>query len=219
MSALLPIFVNCRDRVTDLRELVAWLERAGHERIILIDNDSTWEPLLEYLATSPHEVLRMGENCGSKALWNRELVPDEPFVYTDPDVVPVEDCPTDAVLHLSDILERAPAHCWKAGLGLKLDDVPRDGRPMEWEESLVSADREIEPGVFDSLVDTTFALYRPSAPFNLYGIRTGAPYQVRHMPWYAEDLSDENRHYLERAVAGPWGSEFQVGAVGRTLKP
>ena len=58
----LPIFINCRDRVTPLRDLVAWLERAGHQRIILVDNDSTYEPLLEFYEQSPHEVVRLGQN-------------------------------------------------------------------------------------------------------------------------------------------------------------
>lgn len=43
------MFVLCRDRVEPLRELVDWLELAGLERIVLIDNDSAYEPLLAYL--------------------------------------------------------------------------------------------------------------------------------------------------------------------------
>ena len=34
-----PIIINCRDRVTPLRKLVEWLERANHQTIVLLDND------------------------------------------------------------------------------------------------------------------------------------------------------------------------------------
>src|SRR5205085_2892488 len=43
-----PVFINCRERVTSLAALVSWLERAGCDEIYLLDNDSVYEPLLEY---------------------------------------------------------------------------------------------------------------------------------------------------------------------------
>jgi hypothetical protein len=43
-----PIFVNCRDRLESLLALLDFLERAGQEQIYLLDNDSTYPPLLEY---------------------------------------------------------------------------------------------------------------------------------------------------------------------------
>ena len=59
-----PIIINCRDRLGSLVELVDYLERAGQDRIYLLDNDSAYPPLLEYLAHSPHEVVRLGRNAG-----------------------------------------------------------------------------------------------------------------------------------------------------------
>ena len=52
-----PIVICSRDRVWCLRRLVDWLERAGHERIVIVDNASTYEPLLDYLDGSPHQVV------------------------------------------------------------------------------------------------------------------------------------------------------------------
>ena len=83
-----PIFINCRDRVTDLAQLVAWLERAGCEEIYLLDNDSAYEPLLTYYEETPHTVLRLGQNLGRFAVWSApgvfELTKGRPFVYTRP---------------------------------------------------------------------------------------------------------------------------------------
>ncbi|MEZ5216955.1 MAG: hypothetical protein R2715_10310 [Ilumatobacteraceae bacterium] len=54
--------VPVRDRVTPLVQLVDWLERAGVEDIWLIDNASTFEPLLDYLRSTPHHVVRSEQN-------------------------------------------------------------------------------------------------------------------------------------------------------------
>jgi hypothetical protein len=198
-----PIIINVRDRLADLRALVQWLEDAGYRRIVLLDNRSTFPPLLDYLRDSPHEVVRLSRNCGSRAPWmQREWQrPAGWFVYTDCDVLPTEDCPTDLVAHLHELLERHPT-VPKAGPGLLLDDVPAGLPSLEWERSLVSPEREIEPGVFTSLIDTTMSLYRPSSEFDLQAIRTGGSYQVRHQPWYRRsfaDLAPDDAYYLEHA--------------------
>lgn len=216
-----PIYINCRDRVSPLVELVCWLEAAGHEHIVLLDNASTYRPLLEYLARSPHDVQRLPANYGSRSFWALGLYErDEWFVYTDPDVIPTEDCPRDLVGHLKDLLDAYPRHL-KAGVGLYLDDLPEgfDRGILEWERSLLMPGQswmgEIAPGVFDSLVDTTFALHRPHTPHILPGIRTGAPYQARHTSWYAAgytvgaSLSDEDAYYLAHASKGPLGSSWR----------
>lgn len=204
-----PVIINCRDRVIDLVNLVAWLEKAGHENITLLDNDSTWEPLLTYYEQTPHEVVRLEENLGSRALWRSGRVPGTEFVYSDPDVLPTEECPLDVVEYLHDLLGRF-SHP-KAGLGLMLDDTPHF-QSIGWERSLVSDSRMLEPGVFDSLVDTCFALYRPHTTHSLLALRTAAPYLCRHTPWYRiADPTEEEQYYLARAIKGPLGSSWADG--------
>ena len=142
-----PVFVNCRDRVSSLRLLVSWLERAGHERIHLVDNDSTYEPLLEYYETTPHTVVRLGANCGHLAPWTMGVIEHHargPYVVTDPDVVPTEECPPDAVARLLELLDRHPGHV-KAGLGLVIDDLPDHIEPVRLYESYLR-NFEIEAG-------------------------------------------------------------------------
>ena len=60
VKAQIPIFIVVRDLLSPLQQLVAWLERAGHERIVLIDNDSTYPPMVEYL---------VGYTAHGRALW------------------------------------------------------------------------------------------------------------------------------------------------------
>jgi hypothetical protein len=211
-AARCPIVVNCRDRVTHLRSLVAWLERAGHRNIILLDNGSTYGPLLAYLRRSPHKVVWLGQNLGSHAIWDCGLrLTDDWYVYTDPDVIPTEDCPLDAVAYLHGLLDRH-SDFPKAGLGLHIGDVPNSLASLDWERSLVCPGRLVpgEHDVYSSLVDTTFALYRPRTVHGLVALRTGGDYQVRHMPWYypSTHVSDEDRYYLDHAIAGPRGSSW-----------
>jgi hypothetical protein len=202
-----PVFITCRDRLKDLRRLVEWLELAGHRRITFLDNASSYTPLLRYMAASKHEVRWLGGNLGSRALWAAEMVPDEPFVLTDPDIIPLDSCPLDAVAHLQRLLDDHPGYP-KAGLGLYLEDTP-DFPSKDWERSLHS--REIAPGAFDSLIDTTFALYRPGSEFAYEAIRTGQPYVARHSSWYVTEPDAEDRYYLDRAATGVTGSSWKEG--------
>ena len=121
----IPCFINCRDRLTDLRKLVDWLESTGIQRIILMDNDSSYEPLLAYYEETPHEVKRLGQNIGSRAIWDANLAPNEHFVYTDPDVLPHEECPLDAIDYLFELSNRYP-DLPKVALGLFIEDLPGD---------------------------------------------------------------------------------------------
>lgn len=204
-----PVFIICRDRVTCLRRLIAWLERAGHDRIYLVDNQSSYPPLLEYLHTCPHTVIPLKENFGPLAVWRTNLLStlriEEPYVVTDPDVVPDDACPPDAIDFFERVLDRFPAFD-KVGFGLHIDDIPeahkfRDAI-IRWERPFW--EKEIDTALYAAHIDTTFALYRPGVPFKKTEcIRTGAPYLARHTPWYSDvdDLSDEDAYYCTRLNA------------------
>lgn len=213
-----PVFITCRDRVTDLRQLVGWLEAAGHQRIILLDNDSAWPPMLDYLAGSPHEVRRLNGNYGSQALWSVGMAPDDEwFVLTDPDIVPLDTCPGDAVTRLYEVLQRHP-EMPKAGLGLYLDDLP-PRFDQTWERSLSDESRQLEPNAYRSQVDTTFALYPPGRKFAYEAIRLGSPYLARHMGWYAESApTQEDVFYLSRAAPGGQGSSWLTRLIVQEVK-
>lgn len=134
-------------------------------------------------------------------------------MVTDPDVVPVEECPLDAVDRFRDLLDRH-AHLHKAGFGLRIDDLPDHyalaQQVRDWERRFWAD--EIEPGVFRADIDTTFALYRPMRRhLESHAVRTGHPYVARHLPWYLDsaNLSDEDRYYREHAdpIISNWDRE------------
>jgi hypothetical protein len=210
-----PVVINCRDRIAPLRKLIGWLERHGHQRIVLVDNASTYPPLLRYLERTKHTVVRLDRNTGHLAPWEASVIdihigPDEYYVETDCDVVPESFCPGDVLDLLRQVLDRYPEHC-KAGLGLRIDNLPRWSSHrreiMRWENQFWQS-RIAGPGdwppLYEAPIDTTFAMYRPSSvPLLDKAIRTGFPYVARHDPWYSNTWarSREDRYY--RAHASP----------------
>lgn len=212
----IPVLINNRDRLGCLKQLIDWLERARFQRIYIVDNDSSYEPLLNYYAKTPHTVLRLGRNVGFLSIWQEPIQINfqrEFYIYTDPDVVPAEDCPLDAAEVFADGLMRYP-HVDKVGFGLKIDDLPVHARTsdiIEWEQRFWT-DR-VDAQFFRAEIDTTFALYRPGARGAswLNALRSDAPYVARHLPWYEDPQaqSEETKYYTAHArTSTHWTANF-----------
>jgi hypothetical protein len=207
----IPVIINNRNRLTYLLQLISWLENAGMKNIIILDNDSTFLPLLKYYDSTDHRVVRLRENVGHLALWKSYLfeeVRSKYYIYTDPDVVPAENCPYDAIGFLLKQLQQFP-EIEKIGFGLKIDDLPDhyEGkqRVIDWEKRYWS--KPVTDKIFDAEVDTTFALYRPFTDGSKWvarAYRTGQPYVARHLPWYENSANpgEENLFYANHVRQG-----------------
>ena len=208
-----PIIINNFNRLEWLEHQVEWLQRIGQTNIHIIDNASTYEPLLKYYKRVSATIYMLDRNIGHEAFWRTHIhqrLGKYYHVYTDPDVLPDDNTPDDFMVYFKDILDRHPS-VKKVGFGLTTDNLPdhypKKNEVIKWEASL---DQEIlEKNVFRSKIDTTFALYRPGAAFQCWEetLRTGSPYLLRHMPWYEDPkhLSEESIFYLENASsASSW---------------
>ncbi len=202
-----PVIINNFNRLDFLRQLLAWLEKAGMKRIFVIDNASTYPPLLEFYKTSKYPVFILDENVGHRAFWHTNfalLFKNQHYVLTDPDVVPVEECPLNAIEYFYKLLDKYPK-ITKVGFGLKVDDLPdyysRKMEVIAWEEQWWK--NEIEPGVFKANIDTTFALYKPKTWHQQPGktLRTGPPFWLRHLPWYINEENLSNEEIFFRRTA------------------
>ncbi|TCK70829.1 hypothetical protein C7378_3218 [Acidipila rosea] len=205
--ANVPVFINVRDRLGCLLRLLAWLEQAGHRNITLIDNASSYPPLISFLQSTNHRVIRLKKNAGHTSLWQmselKETLARSWFIYTDPDVVPIEPCPLNMAWSLFELLRAFPAYI-KAGPALHLDDLPAHYHLREQVIALENSlyGREILPGVFQADIDTTFALYRPHSPYTLGpAMRVRGDCELRHLPWYVDssNVDEEERYYREHA--------------------
>ena len=220
----IPIIINNRNRYTFLKEQISWFQARGYKNIIILDNASTYPPLLEYYASLDCKIIFLQENLGYKALEQTDLykkVRKKYFVYTDPDVVPIDDCPDNfmeiflTLLHIYPLVQ-------KVGFSLKIDDLPDE---YEKKEEVVSWEQQYWEKKLDDIsyvapIDTTFALHRPfariSEPVRNKMIRTGYPYTARHLPWYfsVETPSREDQYYKDHAtIGGHWtnGNSDYVG--------
>ncbi len=225
----IPIYITSYNRLTDLQKLISYLEKHNYKNIKIIDNASTYPPLLEYLDNLPYKVHKMPENFGHIALFKVEafknIVENEYFVLTDPDVVPIDECPDDFMEKFMEILQDN-REITKVGFSLKIDDLPdhnkRKDEIIKWEKQFYEYPFEYK-GLKHYLaqIDTTFALYRPikdwyvdpkipDYPIFFKGIRTGFPYTARHLSWYLdlENLSDEMIFYnnLDTMNIGTWNN-------------
>ena len=224
-----PVYLIAFNRLSYLERIVDWLEKAGCTNIHIIDNMSSYPPLLEYLKKTPHTVHRMEKNYGHTVLFDapefKEVIDNQYFVLSDPDILPVEECPADFMRFLYNVLEDFP-EMTKAGFGLKLDDLPdhydlKDA-VIKWESAFYEKPvKGTYPVLYKAPIDTTFALYRPRKQWKkgfAEAFRTGFPYQARHLPWYKnlKELSEEDRFYNNLdAGTGNWNGtknadSFQV---------
>ncbi len=222
-----PIVIICRDRLDPLRQLLDWLAKSGYTRPILVDNASTFPPLVDFLDQSSEvEVVRLNRNLGHLAPWTADevqvrLQPSNPFVVTDCDVVPDDDCPVDVVEYLAGILLRY-AGIDKVGLGLRIDDLPDyyalKQDVIAWESRFWEL--EIAPGLFDAEVDTTFALYRsPAVPHSTArALRTGIPYVAHHLSWYADSAHPTEEQQYYRQHVDPSASHWEATSTGDKLQ-
>ncbi|MBI9061916.1 MAG: hypothetical protein JEZ14_07990 [Marinilabiliaceae bacterium] len=202
----IPVIINNFNRLDCLKQQIQWLEKAGMKKIYIIDNASTYPPLLDYYKKCPYTIFRLTENVGHTALWDTHIFlwyKNTPYILTDPDVIPTETCPLDAVNHFINVLKQYP-EITKVGFGLKIDDIPDDyprkQEVINWEKPFW--ENEIAPGLYKAKIDTTFALYKPNTRHQQWEstIRTGGNYVARHLPWYEDPTQPSAEELYFRKV-------------------
>jgi hypothetical protein len=204
----IPIIINNYNRLGMLKRLIESLEKRGYTNLYIIDNNSSYPPLIEYYKSCVYPVFRLDKNIGEKSLWITGIYKkfrNNYFVYTDPDVVPVDECPDDFLLFFLETMQKHKL-ARKVGFSLKLDDIPEYNmirkEIMQYEGHFYDYPRGNL--LYRAPIDTTFALYRPWGKvkhanncIEIY--RTAFPYMALHLPWYINSVSpdDEERYYLE----------------------
>lgn len=204
-----PIFLNTRDLYIPLSQLISWLEKNGHKKIIFVDNDSTYPELLELFSNTKYQVLQLDRNGMHRSPWEsfavRFFAKDKPYVVSDPDIAPTKENPKEMISYLYEVLNRFPAYN-KAGVSLKIDDIPdyysMKQHVLEWESRYWDPSLLIDKDIYAADVDTTFALYRGRTEWFLSpSVRVGGIYAMHHDPWY-QDLNnptEDMMYYRARA--------------------
>nr|WP_317632518.1 glycosyltransferase [uncultured Flavobacterium sp.] len=204
----IPIIINNRNRVTFLKQMISSLESKGYHNIYIIDNKSSYQPLLDYYKKSKHKIFYLDENVGFLSLWKSGIYKqfkNNFFVYSDSDVVPTENCPHNFLQIFLDKMYE-DKKIMKIGLSLKIDDLPdyfkNKKEVIDWESQYF--EKQEDGLYYNANVDTTFALYRPfmsGGASRLKMFRSKKPMEAYHMPWYndSSNLSEEELFYINSA--------------------
>lgn len=232
-TSAFPIYIISFNRLSYLKQMIEMLEKYHLYNIHIIDNASSYPPLLKYLQKTPYKVHYMKKNYGHMVFFEapefQSVRENEYYVLTDPDVSITENCPSDFMDYFYQILQQYPKFN-KVGFSLKLDDI---GDKTEYQKTLKRWEKLFyknkmnlfKPYLYNSSIDTTFALYRPKKLWkskSFYkAIRVGFPYETRHLPWYKDDteLSKEDKFYIGKDIgSGNWNGESHVEDIKDLLK-
>ena len=125
----IPIIIISFNQLYYLKQLIEFLKKSNYNNIVVIDNNSTYEPLLEYFDDIESEVTihRLNQNHGHLVFWkNKELFEKYSkgyYAITDADINPIPECPEDFLLYFKKILDKV-FEITKVGFSLKIDDIP-----------------------------------------------------------------------------------------------
>lgn len=203
-----PIIINNFNRLTFPLQLIAFLEKCGLTNIIILDNNSTYPPLLKFYETCAYKVVRERSNHGHLAFWKSGLYNIYKwnyFVYTDSDVVPIAECPANFIVKFKETLDKYKS-LDKIGFGIKIDDL---SDRFQFKPEVITYEKrywekQIAPNLYDAPIDTTFALYKPFSnliydqAYTLKCFRFGFPYLIKHLPWYMDTIkmTEEDIYYI-----------------------
>lgn len=206
----IPVIINNFNRYTMLVKLIEALEKRNYTNIYIIDNNSTYPPLLEYYKECPYKIFRLDKNLGFKALWKSKIskqLCNDYYIYTDSDVVPIEECPDNFIDKMFTLFKKYK-YAYKIGLSLRIDNLPDH---YKFKQKVIDAEKmdhltKNEDDLYRRATDTTFALYRPRVKLSrsryAEAYRTSHPYQAEHLPWYmnSDNLPEEELYYIEHCM-------------------
>ena len=217
----IPIIIISFNQLFYLKQLIDFLKDQKCNNIVIVDNNSNYPPLLEYLWEIEKEVtvIRMKKNYGHNVFTHRQDLFEDYlegyYVITDPDIVPDSNCPHDFMRYFKKLLDSNPS-VRKVGFSLRTDNIPNTNPEKSFIQKrqqvygeLARRDRKKN---FYADIDTTFAMYRPKifdflpVPY-LSGIRTKPPYSASHGGWHIDpqNLTEEQLNYLNTSNdSGSW---------------
>jgi len=203
-----PVIINNYNLLTWPKEMVNRLKQWDNVgEIIIVDNASNYEPLLEWYDTNPCTVIRLDSNMGHKAPWDSGIVGSlgtSIYAVTDPD------------LDLSKTSKKTINKCLRAlfefkgvgkvGLRLEYNDIPVTSSYYQhiqsYEKNRQVNTRRINGILLDVSIDTTFAVYDVPNYF-IGGVSLSE--SARHIPWYYSKEERENdqefTQYLNSATS------------------
>ena len=201
-----PVILNNRDLLTYPKQMVEVLKSFNNiGDIFIVDNGSTYEPLLEWYETKPCEIIKTSNN-GHLSPWLIDLpkkITTDYYVVSDSDL-DLSITPKDCLDYLKDKLISHPEYS-RIGLSLQNWNVspesPYYSHCKGWGEKYWDINTVNDGLLLNQEIDTTFGLYHIDNYHRGRSCSTYSPYSTNHIPWeFTQDLIDnmetENYEYF-----------------------
>ncbi len=212
----IPIIIVSYNRLAYLKSCVDSIINHGYTSIFIIDNKSTYEPLLKYYKENNHlfEVLYAPHNFGHNVMnewYDKTLIRLQKsyYVYTDNDIKLSDNIPNNFLEFFVDAQKYFNSD--KIGCALKIDNLPacykQKQEVIEWEKKFWVDKRPFkQTSFYKAPIDTTFALVKPRGLciWTDNSFRCGDHYAAEHLPWYEDtaNSNDELSYYRESSLKG-----------------
>lgn len=201
------VFVASFNRFTYTKKLCEDLEAIGLTPII-IDNLSTYPPLLEWYKQCKYKIHYLNQNLIGRALWTSGVIneyPDRFYLSTVCDI-DISNVPKDVVEVMHKVMDANP-DVYKVGLSLEINDLPDNAYTKEiiahetqfWQNKI--------EGGFIAPIDNGLSLYDKERKGEfMNAIRLDRPYTCRHYDWYLtpETITEEDVYYMEHTKWFGW---------------
>ncbi len=226
----MKIFIMSYNLLESTRNMAEFFVQCGHEPVI-VDNDSSYPPLLKWLETCAYKVVStkgIQLSTFNRFVWEiPNLLDDvgEFYCVTDCDLG-FDGVPKDFCEVLANHIERSPG-ILKCGLSIRISDLPDNKYANSYRESeSKNWESKDNYGFYGIPVDTTCAVYSVDRCNNIANMwrpenselpqnfldnsfffrshRSPEPYTCKHIQWYADinNLSHEQLYNLKIARHG-----------------
>jgi len=224
----IPIVILNRDRLYPLIEQVEALHKRNYNNITIIDNQSTYSPLLDWYKKSGIDVFYNNITENSCHAFRDLVYSNHPkfkqivsdwYVFNDSDIIPVDDVPEDFIEHLIGYAKKYNKS--KVGMSIKIDDIDLNYPLNKWVHGYESSywtnaivDGEVE--LYPHPIDTTFSVHSPNTipTWSNNTLRVGVPYIVKHAPFYynPDSLPEDEKYYLSHMnkQSSNWSSKVEI---------
>lgn len=205
-----PVIINNFNRITTTKAMVEYLWRYGYNNIYILDNVSSFPPLLQWydevkekvkIEYLPHNMMQNAIFDYQNGAFLQQFQGKRDWIaYTDSDLTLNPKMP---YFFIGELIRLATKWGFKkAGLALQIDDLPDTPwghKNKTWEEKFWTD--TLEEDVYNAQLDTTFSIWNPVTPLTFSALRVGGDYTARHEPWYSDfsKLNEEEEYFLKEA--------------------
>jgi hypothetical protein len=230
----IPIVIICWNTLTFIRNLINQLKSYPNP-IILLDNKSTYTPLLDYYKEikaelkDKIEIRFLDTNYGSNVYLELKNTLPKVFILSDPDIELNKNMPQNFAEILYTLSNKYKVY--KVGAALNINDkdqfvrCAQKGNPLYeyqlryWKDRIPNKDYEL----YKAAVDTTFCLINSKYKIKNINpvepaIRIAGDFTVKHLPWYKNFLNDIPEDELYMYLNNNKSSTFVRGCIQPMFK-